>query len=392
MLIIKLIRLFFGYVIFTGEGGFYERFINLAARNNINIWDMSVIDGKIKGFTTVKGYKMLRHTAKKSGVKIRVSKRRGLPFFIHAHRHRSGLAAGAAIFFISLYLLSSHIWFIDVKGNDKISSDEVVRQFEELGVKIGMKADDINAVLLQTLAYESYPEYSWLAVNVKGSTATIEVREREEKPYVVDKNKPCNIVAKTDGVIIRLEPYVGKREVEDGYPVLRGEMLINGITQNEDKSSVLRHAQGRCIASTRYTIESFVPFGREIYAFNGKNSSKYSLYFLGRIIPLGVLRQPGENYKSYVKKSFLTVDGVRLPFGLIKEQNKAYGKTTQTLSRDEAAILAKQDFDGRVFEKLNGAEIVGKSVRYEFTAQGVTIKGEFVCTEDIAAQEVIQTE
>ncbi|MCR4925070.1 MAG: sporulation protein YqfD [Clostridiales bacterium] len=392
MFFIKLIRLIFGYVTFSGDGGFTERFINLSARNGINIWNLSAFDGNIKACTTIDDYKKIRKCAKKSGVRIRIKERHGLPFIINRNKNRYGLVVGLIFFSLSLYLLSFFIWNVRVEGNENITSSAIASSFEELGVKVGAKSKSLDTSLIQIEAYRQFPEYSWTAVNVEGSTATVQVRERTEIPYVVDKQLPCNIVAKCDGVVIRLERYVGSKEVEDGYPVTKGEMLINGITENEDKTSVLRHAQGKCIAFTEHKIEVNVPFKREACRFNNDRAKRYSLYVLNKEIPLWFFFEPKTDYQKMVSKKLLTLNSVVLPFGIIKEETIGYDIVEETLTKNEAILLAGEELLEKMAAELKGAEIISRKIKTEFSQDGVRLIGEFSCKEDIAVEEEIKTE
>lgn len=391
-MIIKLLRSACGYVSFVGDGGFPERFLNLCARGGVRVWGTCAYEERITGFTTADGYKKLRHIAKKSGVRLRLGERYGLPFFIRRNRNRWGLLLGAVLGVALLCVLSQRIWFIQVEGNETVSDTQIVQQFEQFGVCIGVKGDSINATVIQNEAYSTLAEYSWLAVNVKGSTATIEVREKNDAPDVVDKNAPCNIVAARDGVIIRLEAYDGIKETSDGYPVVEGDLLINGITQNEDKSSVLRHAQGKCLASTVHKTEAFVPYKNEYFVFDGGGYTCYTLCVFGKEIPLGKLKEPSGEYKHFETEKYIRIAGVTLPFGVIKQENKGCHKTEVILDKEQALTLAGQSFAEKTDAELQNATVVDRSVETEYTQDGVKITGVFVCREDIAREEAIKVE
>ena len=73
MFLIRLFRFLSGYVVFSGKGGFPERFINLCSMNGISLWDAKSSSGTLHAKTSIKGYKRLRPCAKKSGMKIRIS-------------------------------------------------------------------------------------------------------------------------------------------------------------------------------------------------------------------------------------------------------------------------------------------------------------------------------
>ena len=65
-----------------------------------------------------------------------------------------------------------------------------------------------------------------------------------EAPEFPDSTTPCNIVASQDGTIMGIEATVGVAEVRSGDAVLKGDLLISGITENLDKTYNLKAARG----------------------------------------------------------------------------------------------------------------------------------------------------
>ena len=71
-----------GYIELNIFGFFIERFLNLAMNLNINVWNIQKKDQATAFLCTdIKGYKKLIQVAKKTGCKINVVKKVGLPFF-----------------------------------------------------------------------------------------------------------------------------------------------------------------------------------------------------------------------------------------------------------------------------------------------------------------------
>ena len=94
MFIVVLVRWLLGYVSFAGEGGFPERFINLCVKAHIPLWYLSRADEQLTGKTTIRGYKHIRPIVRRSGVRVHITGKRGLPFWSARHRRRAGLIAG----------------------------------------------------------------------------------------------------------------------------------------------------------------------------------------------------------------------------------------------------------------------------------------------------------
>ena len=83
MKLIYILRLIRGFVSFEINGGFTERFINLCAAKHIAIWDVGIQNNTLTACILVKKFRRLRAIAKKSGCKLKITKKYGLPFFLN---------------------------------------------------------------------------------------------------------------------------------------------------------------------------------------------------------------------------------------------------------------------------------------------------------------------
>lgn len=100
---------------------------------------------------------------------------------------------------------------------------------------------------------------------------TIEVKEQDLPPEMVDKNYPCHIVAKKKGVIVKVVPKNGKAVVEKGKVVNPGEILISGIITSElGGETLLVHAEGEVLALTRYSSIVREPIVKNEEKFTGR--------------------------------------------------------------------------------------------------------------------------
>ena len=139
MFILKFVRFVLGYVLFTATGGFPERFINLCTQHNIPLWDLKHLGDTVEGKTTVSGYKRIRPAARRSGVRVRISKKCGLPFLRERNKKHAGLLVGVALAALLLCILSTRIWTVRVEGNVQIHDEQILRAAKSLGVEGGAR-------------------------------------------------------------------------------------------------------------------------------------------------------------------------------------------------------------------------------------------------------------
>ena len=63
-----------------------------------------------------KGFRQLKPIIRKTGTKVVIVGRFGLPFFLHKYRKRKMFFAGALLFAVLIFLMSRYIWNIDIRG------------------------------------------------------------------------------------------------------------------------------------------------------------------------------------------------------------------------------------------------------------------------------------
>ena len=144
MFLIRFIRFLLGYVVFTCTGGFPERFINLCSLNGINLWDAKSSGGVLSAKTSISCYKNIRRCVRKSGMKIRIRKKCGLPFLIQPYLKRKGIAAGMVISAVMLVFLCSCVWTFDVSGNEKFTDEQILEIAQMYNIRMGSFSKNID--------------------------------------------------------------------------------------------------------------------------------------------------------------------------------------------------------------------------------------------------------
>ncbi|NLW16218.1 MAG: sporulation protein YqfD [Firmicutes bacterium] len=233
-----------GYLSIRFEGPRVERFINLCLQEGIPVWDVyTTRQGVVVGKTSIAGFKQMRPVARKSRVRVRIIKRRGLPFLLDRLWKRTAFACGALLFIISLYVLGSFVWFVEVRGNEEVPTATVLQAAAELGLRPGVYRGKLVPNQLARSLVIKLPELSWVGIELKGSYAVIEV---VEKKIVTPETKTIgHVVAAKDGVIKKIVATAGKAMVKAGDTVERGQILISGAFEvDEGVEMTYVHADG----------------------------------------------------------------------------------------------------------------------------------------------------
>lgn len=388
-MIIDILRLVFGFVEFEAKGGFPERFLNLCTINGITLWQVQNDGVKVKACTSIKGYKSIRKSARNSGMKVKVLRKRGFPFLIKNNRARAGVLVGLLLVISSLALSSCMLWNIEVKGNEKIKSEILMESLNNNGVKIGVFKSKLDTIEIQNKLLDEYKDLSWVSINIFGTKAVLEVKENSEKPQIEDATTPMNIIAKKDGQIVLVEGHKGTNEVKEGDVVVKGDLLISGITINADGSEKTVHATGKVFAKTITNI-----YGDSETSINGNvlktSGNKYYLYVLGGEIPL-FLKCKGE--KLYSAESLLKSTSGQLPFGIKWECLGDFIKKEIELTQNQSELLALLDCVNEKREKFKDeCEIFSISYSEESKEDKILVKCKVSAEENIAEKKEIFVE
>lgn len=389
MLSKNILNSVFGYIQFTAENGFAERFINTCTAENIPLWDMHRLGDRMTAKTTVNGYKNIRSPARKSSMRVRMTKKVGLPFFINRHIKRTGLIAGFAVLVVTLIILSGHVWIIDITGNEKISDTEVLEAFEAAGLTIGSRISTLDITKIENQAVIALNKASWAAINFKGCVAEINIRELKETPEIEKHSGYSNIIARKDGQVEILEVYRGSAAIMLGQTVTKGDLLISGVTESKTQLSLFADADGYAVAKTNISVETQT--SNKITELIPKTKKVWSFYFLGKEI----FPPRKEDGVCYTHKSRLQINGKTLPFGINYRLYTVFEEKEKTISQAEAKLMAINNYALESYNQTLHAQIINSDVELVQDKDKVTVKGNYFCYESIGESvsfEVEETE
>lgn len=312
-----------GYVVILVTGKAPEKFVNMAASRGIYLWEATKIsEGAILLKVRLSAVKPLRHIARRTGCRFKIRARRGLPFFLARLRSRKSMVLGLALFLGSLYLLSSIIWFVEVKGNNKISQSDILIAAGDAGLKKWAPKWRVDTVLVENVIKEKFPLVSWTGVEIKGTKATIEIVERIVTE--AEDKRPSHIIAHKAGLIKEVLVVNGNPAVKEGDTVTSGQVLISGAIPPPEEplkpgeirkpgdppktTGPYRFVQAKGIVRARVWYEGYGEVGviETGVRPTGRSGARISMKFDGKeIILSGSQNIPFEQYseETFVKKA-----------------------------------------------------------------------------------------
>lgn len=391
-MILKTLRWLGGYAFFRASGGCPEKFINLAVKNNINIWDLKKTDGDLYGKVNASEYKNLIKSTRRSNCKIKSIKKSGLPFFVFKRRKRAGIIAGALAFLAMMFGFSRFVWSVNIYGNADLSSERIRSVLSELGVVPGSVKKNIDATHVMHEAMIKLPEVSWMAVNVEGGGVNVIIKEKIHVPEIVSQGEPCNIIAETDGVITRMETYKGTPVLSAGDVVAKGQLIISGVTEGPSGENTFVSSDGKVIATTRRVITQKIKMN-QIYARDtGKITKKYYLIICGRDFHLWGFFDTGDSFRREEYQNKIRLFGKALPVGFRKEIWHEQECSEKKLTPQEASSEVN-----KMLKEYQTSEMTGVNIE-DCSSEEAEENGEYIltavltCSEDISKKEKISFE
>jgi len=392
MFLVHLWNYIRGYVIIIAKGG-VERFINICARRQILLWDIARKDSDSAVMkASLKGFMMMRPAARKSGCRIRIVKKCGLPFFFGRFRKRRGFKAGLVFFAILMVLFTSMIWEIEIKGCGEDTAQRIMKVLEDRNIGKGSFKAGLNPRRIAADILMNVDDVAWAGVYIQGVKMTISVQGVTPPPEVVDESRHCNLVAERDGLITKIEVLAGAPKVREGDTVKKGQLLVSGMLESQNPEFGVRyvHALGRITARTWYDTRVPVAYEYTKRIRTGRTHENTYIRILGMKIGLPGNRKAFEIYDSISYDKTVTGPfNMEIPVGLTVEKLYEVTEKKVRLTAEEAEALALEKARLALSRELSpDCRVLDERVNvFRDEAGGEWLQLVVECEEDIAGRE-----
>lgn len=229
-----------GYVRMKIWGVSPERFLNLCSNKNILLWNICK-DGEVYTMCiSLQAFKQLRPIARKTGVRVVILKRYGLPFLLPGLLKRKIFIFGFLLC-VAFWIISYRfIWDISLDGNYQISQEEFSDFLETQQVHVGMLKSDLDIASLEKAIRRTFSEVTWTSAKLSGTRLEISLKENDA-PIITQQEKTTigqDLVADYSGTITSMIVRSGVPVVKIGDTVEAGTVLVEGRIPiyNEDAS------------------------------------------------------------------------------------------------------------------------------------------------------------
>lgn len=381
-----------GYIRISIEGYYIERFINICRNNKIAIWNLKRDKNvKLELNVGIKDLKRVAKIAKKTKCKMRITKKKGLPFLFNRYKKRKLFFAFLIAIIIILAISSNFIWNIQIVEEDKDTMENLYQDVIDSGLTIGTMKSKINTKDIINKVRLKRDDIAWMGIELKGTNAIVKVVKATAKPDIIDDEDYCNIVSDKQGIITKISAQNGTIAVKVGDTVNVGTTLINGWMEGKYTGIRYVHAKGEIQAKVWHTKSKKIPYNTTERTETGKIENKYKIKINNFEINLSKRLSKFEIYDTIVMENkFKIFSDFYLPISLIKTTNKEVKEEQKNYEIEEVKNLGIEQLQDELNNEIENKEkIVNKIINTYEKEDGVEVYVTYEVLEDIGTNEKI---
>lgn len=381
-----------GYLRISVEGYYIERFINICKKNKIVIWNLKRRKDIQLHLNVRKGeFKELCKIAKKTGCKIKIENKKGLPFFIHKYKKRKIFIFLLAILICLIILSSNFVWNVDIRVENEQNLENISQDIEKAGLKTGRLKSKVDTKEIINKIRLERKDIAWMGIELKGTNAIVRLVKSDEKPDIIDENEYCSIVSDKAGIITKINAQTGTANVKVGDTVNKGETLINGWMEGKYTGIRYVHAKGEIQAKVWHTKYKRISYNATEKQETGNIKNQYSIKFNNFKINFHKKLSKFKIYDTIeTEKKLKLFSDFYLPISIIKITNKEIEEIEKTYNLEEAKNIGIQqlqkELDDEIVDKEN---IVNKNINTYEVENGVDVYVTYEVLENIGTNEKI---
>ena len=329
----------------------------------------------------------LRRACQNRGIVFRVTARGGLPLWVHRYRMRAGLLIGLLLSGLLLYSLCGVVWDIRVYGNSSVSEEVICEQLAACGLQVGtsLHGEGVDCREIENRLLQRSPDISWVSVNLRGTVANVQVRERQIGHGAMDPNE-VNLVAGCDGIIESVHLLTGEVVVTPGQQVRTGELLISGVRDSATHGYSIVGARGEVMAQTEHTEIVRIPLQEQQKVYSGEEKCEKSIIFFEKSIKFskktGIIG--GSCDTIYKIEEWTLPGGPALPIKCAVTRYLPYTLQTVKRTHAEAYTLALAQLESILQKRAQDALLLHKTLSVSYSDTHCIVVCEYRCLENIA--------
>ena len=343
MLAFKKVRKITGELEVTATGLSPEKLLNISAQNHIRLSGVRRLSYTQLRFSIgPSDYNRLKKLLPEGRYKLNISSSRGLSLMLYAFRARYCLIAGIIISIALAFFASGRVWFVKVRGCQRVSEESVLNILESCGLKWGASVSGEELDEMEKRLMQELPDISWAGISRRGVNIYAYIKENSELPESTPVNKPADVIAAKDGVVEKVTVLQGRAVVTQGQTVRAGDVLISGELVYQDLPYQYVYALGSVQARIWYSGEKKIPLKQLQTVRTGNKAVVRKMRVFGQEIFLD-----GENpFAQYeTEESEQDVMNLGIPVTIITQTYYETQTREYSITQEEALELGKSELE-----------------------------------------------
>lgn len=302
-----------------------------------------------------------------------ITGRFGLPFMIRRICRKYFFVAGTLFFIIFLTIVTRFIWLIEVDGNYRVATADILALCREMKLDYGTYKNSIDTRLIENEIKNRFREISFVSVTVSGTKAQITVSETiPTEDNAESDSGPADIVSSDNAVITGITVRAGRPMVTEGMSVAKGDILISADVEIKAEQEVLGtkavRSDGEIYGRVTERYDFEVPFDENVKIYDEKSICLYELEIFDKKISLNFYKNDtiSEKCDKIEDKMQLRLPGdIYLPFIINRTEYRPYRTEPERLSADEAKNRAESIVAAKIVNTYpTDTDVLGKELTF----------------------------
>lgn len=380
---LRILQFLKGYIRMKIWGVSPERFLNLCSNKNLLLWDISKDGDAYIMCISLKAFLQLRPIARKTGVRVVVLQRYGLPFLLPGLLKRKIFVAGLVLCILFWMVSYSFVWDISLEGNYQITQEVFSDFLASQEIHVGMRKTELDIGALEKEIRRAFPEITWTSARLSGTRLEISVKENDA-PVDTETEKPAggqNLVSEYAGVITSMIVRNGVPMVKIGDIVEEGTLLVEGRVPIYNEDATVREYI-YVAADADITVEHSITYQDSLPAcyiqkvYTGRESARSFLRLGSRELKLPRER-PYLVYDTVISgHTPLILEKLSVPISWGQYTYREYMNVEHAYTPEQAEnLLAEKELQFLATLEEKGVHIIEKDVKIEGNSQCWTMEG-----------------
>lgn len=233
-----------GYIRVCLRGRQVNRFLNLCTKNGIRLWRITnEVERELKANIRLRDFYNLKPYLKKTKTRLRIISKKGFPFWCHRHPRLKWFLCICFFFLCVGFYSLNFVWNIEIKGNQKISTQQIISCLHDNSVDIGLEKAKIDCPGLELLLREEFDQIGWVSVYFERTNLCVEIKESlyDVSDFLeIEYGQMYHVIADKDAVISSIITRSGMAVVKEGQSVKKGDILVLGKSEIYDDSGEIK--------------------------------------------------------------------------------------------------------------------------------------------------------